>query len=755
MKRFLWGFFLFASALLLAFALLWGLVPLSLEQVELVDRSPALYDSKGQLFHLRLSPDSEWLIPIPLSEMGRWLPIVAVAVEDGRFYQHPGVDLLAILRASFQNLTEQRVVSGASTISSQVVRLTVSERELLPGQSRWGRRPRTFSTKIREFIQALKLERLMSKEKILETYLNRAPFGGNLRGVQAASLVYFGKTASQLSPGEAALMIGMLKGPTLYRPDTRPEAARRRRDTVIRFLEDRGVFSHTEAQRALMEVLPHKKYSPPLSAYHFSEMVLDRPSSKSGINTSLNLELQTKLEAILRSELETLPPDITIAAGVVDNRTAGLTAWVGNARFGSGVPGSWVDCGQGLRSPGSTLKPFAYLSAFDQGILTPPVLLGDSPLAFSGRAPRNFDLSYRGAVSVRVALADSLNAPAVRVLRLAAPERVLQLMREFGLRSLKENSSYYGDSLILGGCDVTLLQMLEAYTALASQGMHRPLALTQEEARENNLLMSRQLASPEACWLVSDILDNRGRLSAFTRETLGQGWHVAFKTGTSYGLRDAWTAAWTPDYTVVVWVGNPDGSSWSELIGVRAAAPIAIRILRNFSPQSTWYSKPEGLTLQRVCSLSGLPPTAVCPSTRLDWGIEGVSRTVPCSLHVLRGGQKTVLWPSELSTRQTPQTQLKKRPTLSITSPIQEALYLLAPLARNRKIPMRAEGASERLWWFLNGIYVGSSLPNETFFHDLEDGTHLISVSDNEGRSDAVRVRVASPGKRTEAPLLQ
>lgn len=736
------------------FAALWITIPLDSERVKRIEASPALYDVKGRLFHLRLSPDSEWQVPIPLSDMGKWLPLVAVGVEDGRFYRHPGIDPLALLRATAQNLAARRVVSGASTITSQLIRLSISERETTDAQLP-ARRARSMGTKVREFIQAMKLERLMSKEKILEHYLNRAPFGGNIRGVQAAALIYFGKPAAKLSPGEACLLIGMLKGPTLYRPDTRPEAAKRRRDTVIRFLRDRGVLDAGEANRALLEELPRHRHAPPLRAFHFAELVLGghAPQDENGrTDTTLDIEVQTKLESLLRQSLSDLPSEVTLAAGVVDNRTARLVGWVGNARFGDGNKNAWVDCGRAPRSPGSALKPFAYLSAIDQGLLTASTLLADSAMAFSGRAPRNFDLSYRGAVSVRVALAESLNAPAVRVLRLAGPERVLHLMRQSGLRHLTESVSHYGDSLILGGCEITVLEALEAYTTLASLGRHRPLALLASQASPHET----RLASEAACWLLGDILDNRGQLTTLTREALGRSWHAALKTGTSYGLRDAWSGAWTPDYTTVVWVGNPEGDPWTGLVGAKVAAPVAVRILRAISPKSGWYDKPDGLILRPVCSLSGRPPTAACPARRLDWSIEGVSRTIPCDLHIIRKGKPSLMWPSELSSGETPPEQIQKKAALTITSPIPEAVYVTAPLDRRQRIPMRAEGAAGRIWWYLDGTYIGTSLPNETFFHSVPEGRHIIGATDEEGRSAVTNVSVVTPGRRQlESPLLR
>ncbi|MDR1875236.1 MAG: penicillin-binding protein 1C [Synergistaceae bacterium] len=719
-------------------------VPLPLERIRERIASPALYDSEGRLFHLRLSAEAEWSMPVPLAGMGKWLPRIAVGIEDQRFYSHPGLDVFAVARALWQNVTSRRVISGASTITSQVIRLSISEREMRDGVRAPGRR--NLATKAREFVQALKLERVMGKDEILEIYLNRAPFGGNIRGVQAAALIYFGKPASSLSPGEASLLVGMLKGPSLYRPDRRPEAAKRRRDMVIRLLEKRGVLRPGEARLALTEALPSHWIQPPRRAFHFAEMLLKDRALSGRIDTTLDLEAQTKLEAIMTRTVAALPESVTAAAGVVDNKTGNLTAWVGNARFGKGGRNAWVDCGQALRSPGSALKPFAYMAAFDQGLLSPSSLLADSPLAFSGRAPRNFDLTYRGAVSARVALADSLNAPAVRVLRMAGPENVLGLMRRFGFGDLRGNASFYGDSLILGGCEVSVLQMLEAYTAIASGGLHRPLTLLKRDGGEGKPAAAR-LGSAAAAWMVSDILDNTGRVSTLAREGLQSEWHAAFKTGTSYGLRDAWTAAWTPDFTVVVWVGNPSGAPWGGLVGLHAAAPAALSVLRAVSPIARWYSLPPGLVLREVCALSGHPPTAACLSVRSDWSIRGVTRTLPCNIHVIRNGKSALMWPSELASQETAQTEIRKDPVVSIASPLAEAVYYLAPLAKEQKIPLRAEGARGRVWWYLNGRYIGTSPPSETFFHSFPDGRHLVSASDAEGRTAATRFTVLSPGK--------
>lgn len=731
-------FLLALSVILVAgFSWLWSINDINPERVTVIFGSPAMYDSEGRLFHVRLSPASEWQIPIPLDDMGKWLPLVAVNAEDGRFYRHPGIDVIAMSRAIAQDILRWDIVSGASTITSQVIRLAVSERE--------GRK-RTPSTKIREFIMALRLERQLTKAKILECYLNLAPFGGNIRGVQAASLIYFGKTASQISPGEACLLIGMLKGPTLYRPDTRPKSAMKRRNEIISLMERKKVFTRDEARRARLEELPRRKFELPSRAWHYSELVFSRnPEHSERYNTTLNIETQTKLEAILRQSLNDFPSDVTLSAGIVENESGNLVAWVGNARFSyskDAHSASWVDCGRSPRSPGSTLKPFAYLCAIEQGILSPSTLLADTSIAFSGRAPRNFDLTYRGAVTARTALHESLNAPAVRVLRSAGNDSVLSLMRQSGYRHLTQPAKYYGDSLILGGCDVTLLEQLEAYTSLASLGVHRPLRLLQE-----NTQTSERIASEAGCWIVGDMLQHEGELSLFARGTLGGKWRVALKTGTSYGLRDAWACAWTPDYTVCVWAGRPDGSTWEGLIGARAAAPVAVKVLRVVSPKSTWYARPEGVISRRVCSLSGKPPTALCPAVKLEWAVDGVTQTLPCDMH---GVKSAVRMPAEFG----PGQSAGKISRLKIISPIPGASYFAAPLDTERRIPMKAEGARGNIWWYLDGEYIGMSHAGRVFFHGVPDGEHVVSVADEAGRSAAVSVRVFTPGRRSQEDLL-
>lgn len=710
------------SALIIISAVIytWLSININPDKVTVIYGSPAFYDRNGILFHVRLSPASEWHIPIPLSEMGKWLPLVAVNAEDGRFYSHFGVDVIALMRAVFQDVTKLDTVSGASTITAQLIRLAVSEPE---------RRKRTLSTKFREFIMAVKLERYLTKSQILEAYLNLAPFGGNIRGVQAASLIYFGKKADQISPGEACMLIGMLKGPSLYRPDKYPSSAIKRRNQIISLMERKNVFDHNTALRASLEELPRKKFRLPSRAWHFTELLLSQnPEHSQRFDTALDIEIQTKLEGILRASLSEVPNDITFSAGISDNQTGSIIAWAGNARFSfksDEKSASWVDCGKSLRSPGSTLKPFAYLSAVEKGILTPSTLIYDTPYAFSGRAPRNFDLSYRGGVTARTALSESLNAPAVRVLRMTGKDKILSFMRSLGFNHLTNTAEFYGDSLILGGCEVSLLEELEAYTALASGGVHRKLKLLKDDIQ-----VSERKATDGGCWIISDIL-RYGRSN------------FAVKTGTSYGLRDAWCSSWGKDYTVCIWAGNPAGNSWDGLVGAEISLPVAVQVMRNINP-GKWFERPETVKRRKVCVISGKPPLKLCPSEKYEYALSGITQSIPCDIHNIPGKTQK----EGLTAEGARNTRFR------IVSPLDGAKYFNAEYYGKCRVPLRAEGTNGKISWYLDGKYICESTAGTVKMYSLHDGVNILSATDESGRSTSSRVEVHTPGRSSESEKL-
>ncbi|MEA4877841.1 MAG: penicillin-binding protein 1C [Aminobacterium sp.] len=735
-KKWIKGLAIGASLL----SLLWAspsFVPLQIEKVQHWPVSRVLLDRTGKTFYVGLSPESEWCIPIPYEQMSPWLPQIAVAIEDRKFWSHHGVDFQAIIRAALQNIKAKRVVSGASTITSQVIRLS-------------NPRPRTILVKAAEFLQAMKLEQGVSKKDILEIYLNRAPFGSNIRGVEAASRMWFGKPASSLSVEEAALLIGMLRGPSLYRPDRNPQRAKTLRDSILNSLVEQRIISEEKCIEGKKAPLPERSFDMPAMAFHFAHEVLQKVTS-SRIETTLDVELQNQIEHTLQRTLNTLPSSITGAALLIHNPTGNILAYVGNGRFGTRQSGSWIDCCQALRSPGSALKPFAYLEAFSRGILTPSSLLADTPLSFGGLSPRNFDLRYRGPVSARQALAQSLNVPAVRVLREVGGETLLQTLRSAGITSLNEDTLYYGDSLILGGCETTVMQMALAYETIANLGIQRPLQMIKGSTPS----YEKRIFDEASSFLIADILKDQTRLLPMRREALvDQNMNIAFKTGTSYGLRDAWTAAYTPEYTIVVWFGDPAGFPNPVLTGLKLAAPTAIEML-SWATQNKikWYAPPSSLGRRTVCALSGLPPSESCPTHRIDWYIPGISRNDRCSIHQMRRGEPVIVWPSELALMSSTRRVYTEDSPITITSPLNNTQFFITPTGGKQKIALRSEGASGFLFWYIDNQFFGKIKAPKEIFWQLSPGQHNISVMDEKGRSDSITIEVLSLSSPAVLPL--
>lgn len=719
--------------------------------------SPTLLDRQGRLYHARLSADQEWLLPVPLSEMGPWLPKVAVTIEDKRFERHAGVDFLALSRAAWQNIRHGRVISGASTITSQVVRISTDK-------------DRSLFNKYVEFIQALKVERRLDKPQILEIYLNRAPFGGNLRGVEAAARVYFNKTARDLSLGESALLVALLRGPTLYRPDRNPALAAQRRDLILDRLAARGLISPAEAAAAKAEPVKGRQgegLGLPRQAWHLAELILAEVGGAEawrwggadrqyGLKTSLDLKSQDLLEMRFRLGLERFPERVTGAGAIMDNRSGEILAYVGNARWQPGGRQHWVDCARAFRSPGSTLKPFIYLSAFSDRGLTPASMLADTPLKLSGQAPRNFDEFYRGPVSAQTALADSLNAPAVRVLRLAGQTRIQEILRRAGFSHLGREGRYYGDALALGGCEVTLWQMLKAYGTLASSGTEtkptwRRDLPTVDSGPTDKDKRRKQVFSAGAAWLVNECLKDDSRLPInlrLSRENSFTG-ELAFKTGTSHGLRDAWLAAYTPARTIVLWAGDPAGSAHPDLVALRALGPVMVPLVNDLKIPANWPPRPEGLESYAACSVSGQPAGPHCPAHYPAYRLAAGARSHPCRIHILKGGRVMAQWPPELAGFMAALDEgADSRPGLNpdfrsgpvISSPLKNGTIILDETGG--RIPLRSEGARGLVHWFVNDEFYRSAPAGFTPVLELSPGRHRISLVDADGRTAANEISV-------------
>jgi len=498
--------------------------------------------------------------------LGSHFVAALLAAEDARFFSHPGLDPWAILRASLSALKAGQIVSGASTLTQQLARTELRD---VP---RWVR-------KFWEMSLALRLEAEYDKDELLELYVNRVHFGPKVLGVRAASERYFGKELKQLDLSEAATLAGLVRGPTLYDLERRPELAKRRRDRILLRLRQRAVYSDEVLDRALATPLVLHAYPPWTGAPHWVRTILERaPKNQTDLLTPLDLRLQIELEGIARSHLLRLKnfEASALSIVVVDNHTSEILAYVGSPDFHSTELSGQVDGVLALRQPGSALKPFLYAAAVDQLGLDGTSVLLDEPLSFAGPdgywEPQNYDHKFRGPVTIRRALANSLNVPAVQVLSRLGFESGLEALHRFGFDSLAEPALHYGPALALGAGEVTLVELASAYSALARGGSQRSLRFLKNEAQGREQVA----CSPRAAAEISDILQD----AAARREVFGKSrdfefpYPVSTKTGTSKGYRDAWSMGYNHEITVGVWVGNFDGRPMRLGSGSGSAGPI-------------------------------------------------------------------------------------------------------------------------------------------------------------------------------------
>lgn len=732
---------------ILVFVFLTAVFSVPSEKISQWHRSTVVTDVRGAPLQGYLSKNEEWALPVPLEEMGTWMPKVTVALEDRRFFSHPGADLISLLRAMVQNMRAGKVISGGSTITTQLIRLSVP-------------RERTLRNKVLEFWQAIQLERLMTKNEILEFYLNKAPFGSNIRGIEAAARAWFNKPAKELSLSEAAILAGLLRGPAFYRPDRHPERVLALRDRLLERLEELGTASPDEIRRAKLEPIPSTRF--PISsscreasAHAAAQGLSPGLSDRYGrIRSSIDRKMQDIAEQELRLALSGLPREITAAAVIVENKTGLVRAYVGNIRGEGDGPASWVDCGSSPRSPGSLLKPFAYALAFESGKLTPSSLLADTPMSMGQTAPRNFDRLYRGPVSARTALSDSLNVPAVRVLRDIGQNRLLDLYRRLGFGRITKDAGWYGDSLVLGGCEVTLLEAAGAYRTLAVDGNAGFLSWIEEAPSTEK----RKVISRGAAALTLDILKDERRLIPLYREFFGEdGVVIAFKTGTSYGLRDAWTAAVTKPYTLVVWFGDPTGKPHQVLVGIKTSAPPAVRIMRKITPPGTsWFEYPSEVKKGEVCPLSGSPRNSLCPTGTTDIYIEGISSREPCRLHVMGDKGPEVRWPPEIELFLSDNESSLAVSLIEITSPRNNASYIMG--SGGGKVLFNSKGGEGEIYWFVDGELRSPSDGSDEVWWQMSEGRHKISAADAFGNSAHVWINVMLGKEKEpeqELPILE
>lgn len=618
--------------------------------------STRIFDRSGRLLYEILPPEQGRNTPIAFDDIPDHCLNAVIATEDANFYVHPGVDPIGILRALWINLQGGDVFAGGSTITQQVARMTL----LNPR----GTAERTLKRKMQEAVLALRLETAYSKDEVLALYLNQAYFGSLAYGIEAAARAFFGKPASELAAGECALLAGLLQAPALYDPLANPEAARSRQQVVIRLMTESGYLTPQEADTILADPLVYAAAPFPIEAPHFVMSVWAQLDAQypdalytRGLDvvTTLDLDWQHAAERVTREQLERLnstenpdrmPAGADNAALVaLDPRTGAVLAMLGSPDyFDESISGA-VNAALALRQPGSALKPFTYAAAFDPTRPEPwtaATVILDVATAFTTRrgelyTPANYGFAEHGPVRARVALASSLNIPAVSALQSVGVPAMIELSSRAGLTTLAQNPGL-DLAVTLGGGEVRLLDLVAAYTLFPRLGSSiEPVLITKVSVREGETLFEWQppvdrprLLDPRVAWLITDILaDDKARVPGFgANSLLNIGRPAAAKTGTTTDYRDNWIVGYTPSLVVGVWVGNADNRPMVNATGITGAAPIWHHFMREVlagRPEESFGPPPDGMTQTRICELSGLLPTPACPQTRMEWFIDGTA----------------------------------------------------------------------------------------------------------------------------------
>jgi penicillin-binding protein 1C len=586
--------------------------------------SMVLEDKNGNLLGARIAADGQWRFPYQKEVPEKYIKAL-VCFEDKRFWYHFGIDPLSLVRAIGQNIRGAHIVSGGSTVTMQVIRMSRSNP------------PRTIFQKIIEAILATRLELTHSKKKILALYASNAPYGGNVVGLDAASWRYFGKQAALLSWAEAATLAVLPNSPALIHPARNRNTLLEKRNRLLDKMQQEGIFDATTCSLAKDETLPDAPYPLPRLAPHLLDRAyLEHFSGKkeaiTRIRTTIDLKLQENLNELLANHQNRLSGNgiHNIASVILDTETGNILAYTGNVMGAGKTHGEDVDIIRAPRSTGSILKPFLYALALQEGIILPNSLMSDIPIYISGFQPENFLETYDGVVPARRALARSLNIPMVRLLNEYGVERFHYQLKNMGFSTFTFPSSRYGLSLILGGAEANLLEITNAYTCMARVVSHFPDLDGKYDLNDwhtANYIFQNSIKKPKKIVVEAPLLSAAAiyatldAMKEVERPTAEGNWEVfqssrtvAWKTGTSFGFRDAWAVGTTPRYTVGIWVGNADGEGRPGLVGVEAAAPILFDIFERL-PTSDWFSMPyDDMQEVKICQKSGDRALDFCPS---------------------------------------------------------------------------------------------------------------------------------------------
>ena len=720
-----------------AFAVSWIFIdPVDEAAASAYPGGAVLRDASGRVLRVSLGKDDTDCRPYYSASADDWIVKALVASEDRLYWRHPGVNPWSVARALRLNAFGGRRVSGASTITMQAVRLISPH-------------PKSYWWKYLEAVKAMKLERDHDKLWILTQYLNRAPFGSNLVGIEAASNGWFGKGAHDLGIGEAALLAGIVQRPTAFRPDRHLDEALRRREYVLGRMLELGYITEEQLAGAKAAKPVLCRAPRPFREPYFCDWAMRHVGRMGGgdYSTTLDAGIQKAAsDAVNRSAEEGGWSCAAVVMRVADGAVVALAC---SGDYFAKVAGQ-VNTALAPRPSGSTLKPFIAASAMDRGMLSPDERLRDVPLAYRGYNPQNFDASFRGTVSARDALVLSLNMPFVQMLGRIGMQGFADTLRALGCSHMRAGVQTYGLGMAIGNVEVSLVELVGAYGALARGGTYMDPAALASEARGASGRGVSRIFSQGAAYIVSDMLSGGERSQAALGHSADV--HVsrfAWKTGTSAAYRDAWTVAWNPEWVVGVWCGHKRGRFGDgRIVGAEAAAPVAMGLARLLYPQNDgpWFVCPENEVERcEICAGSGMRAGPDCPSRTEGRALRGRGASVFCTMHRsgADGAAERVRDPAVEALR----NGSAKAEKIAISSPADGAqIALVGDDTSMQKVVCRVIGnpASSRLWWFVDGVAKGETVGSQPFAFEPVPGRHSVSCSTADGVAASVRITVTA-----------
>ena len=734
--------------------------------------STVISSNKNELLGALIAKDGQWRFPHNDSVPEKFKTCL-IQFEDEYFYKHPGFNPISIFKALQQNLQSGKVKRGGSTITQQVIRLSRDNRS------------RTYFEKIKELILATRLELSVSKEKILTYWSSNAPFGGNVVGLDAASWRYFNRKATDLSWAESATLAVLPNAPNLIYPGKNQQKLLVKRNRLLKKLRTKKLIDSLTFNLSVLEELPQKPYLLPQITPHLLQKI-NKQKRGQFVKTTIDKRLQNQVNDIVKNHYNQLSKNEihNISVLVLDVKTRQVMCYVGNAPTTTKHQKD-VDVIDKPRSTGSILKPFLYAAMLDSGDVLPNTLVADIPTSFGSYQPENFDKKYAGAISAKLALSKSLNVPTVRMLQSFGVDKFLDYLLKLKLKNLRKNSNYYGLTLALGGAESNLWDLCKSYASMASTVNHYTENSSRYFTNEfsepsfyaNNEIDFGEQSSEKIIFDAASIYLTFESLKEVNRPNADQNWkffdsskQIAWKTGTSFGFRDAWAIGVTKEYVVGVWVGNADGEGRPGLVGVQAAAPILFDVFAKL-PNSEWFEKPfDEMTVVEICSKSGFRATGICEEKKLEFIQNAGLKTAPCPFHALVNVD--ALENYQVNTSCEGLEKIKQKPWF-VLPPLMEYYYkdknpFYKPLPKFRYdclggiknsmkfiyptekstifLPKNFDGQKNELilkvahanneailFWYLDNAFLGTTKERHEFSVGLNVGVYELSVTDDFG----------------------